>query len=245
MKYTALTIAASDTSGGAGVQRDLKSFHDNGIWGLSVITGITAQSFEKVYYSNPLSTTEVEIQLKTVFENSQIDAVKIGVIYNRKIMKLISHYLQKYSQNNVIIDPIISASDSTKFLLKKDEEFFKEKFLANADLLTPNIPEAELLSQKIIATENEIKAAGKFLSEKYKCYVLIKGGHFINKKTDKIVDFLIGKNIEKKFLSPKKKLIKSHGTGCLLSSAIAANLAKGMDISAAVLLAKKYFHTQV
>jgi len=205
MKNIALTIAASDTSGGAGIQKDLKVFQDNGVWGLSVITGITAQSSEKVFYSNPLSTTEVEIQLKTVFENFQINTVKIGVIYNRKIMKLISYYLQKYSQKNVIIDPIISASDSTKFLLKKDEGFFKEKFLANADLLTPNIQEAELLSQKIITTENEIKAAGRFLSEKYNCYVLMKGGHFINKKTDKIVDFLIGKDLEKTFTSLKKK----------------------------------------
>jgi hydroxymethylpyrimidine/phosphomethylpyrimidine kinase len=248
-----LTIAASDTSGGAGIQRDLKVFHDNGVWGLSVITGITAQSFDKVFYANPLPKKEVEVQLKAVFENFRISSGKIGVIFNLEIMKLVTEYLIKNPIKNIIIDPIIFASDGTELLNSTDFDYFNDNFLKLADLITPNIPELVSLGQSqrlrgperkrlsgnVVNIEQDIIKNAKFLSTKYDSFIFVKGGHL----EDTVVkDFLVKDNFVKEFKSKRRKLLQSHGTGCAISSAITANLAIGFDIKDSIKNARRYFN---
>ena len=242
MAIYCLTVAASDTSSGAGIQRDLKVFHDNGVWGLSVITGITAQNFNNVFYKKSLDKNEVEIQLKTVFENFRISAVKIGVVFNKEIMKLVKKYLLSNNIKNIIIDPIISASDGSKLLYNYAIKYFKEEFLKIANLITPNIPELELISGNKIQNEDDIISNAKSLSTKYDTYIFVKGGHFnTNKKIVK--DYLIKNNKIKIFESSRRKLSQTHGTGCIISSAITANISKGLSLEESIVRAKEYFNS--
>lgn len=235
--HNVLTIAASDTSGGAGVQRDLRTFQDAGVRGFSVVTGITAQSFDRVLYAGPLCAGKVEIQLKTVFENFRVSTVKIGVVFNLKIMKLAEYFITKHRPKNVVIDPVLSASDGTKLLNHAGFDYFRERFLKIAGLITPNIPELEKLSGSVVKNEKDIIANARLLSEKYGSFVLVKGGH----STGRIVrDFLVKNDFVRVFECRRKKLSQSHGTGCMISSAIAANLAKGLSMEKSVKTAKNY-----
>ncbi|MBC8527811.1 MAG: bifunctional hydroxymethylpyrimidine kinase/phosphomethylpyrimidine kinase, partial [Candidatus Cloacimonetes bacterium] len=235
-----LTIAASDTSGGAGIQRDLKTFQDIGVYGLSVITGITAQNFENVFFAKPLDKNQIEIQLKTVLENFPISATKIGVVFNHEIMKLIMNYLMKFQIKNIVIDPIISASDGSIFLQNSDIKYLKEKFLVLADLVTPNVPELEILSEKNIKSEKDIISNAKKLSQKYNASIFVKGGHLKNNQRT-IKDFLVRNNYAKIFGNQRKRLSQKHGTGCMISSAITAYLAEGLSIENSITKAKEYF----
>ena len=236
-----LTIAASDTSGGAGIQRDIKTFHDIGVVGLSVITGITAQTDQKVFYAKALPVEDVENQLKTIFENYQISAVKIGVVFNLEIMECISYFLKKNKQINIVIDPVLNASDEYSFLDEGSFSFMKDKFLCIADIITPNIPELEKLSGMSISSEKELIEAGRVFSKKYDACIFAKGGHL--SFNDKIHDYLIKDDKVEKFTSPNMDLTSVHGTGCLISSAITAYLALGFDIKIAIVKAKKYFYS--
>ncbi len=236
-----LTIAASDTSGGAGIQRDLKTFHDIGVNGLSVITGITAQTNQKVFYAQALPVEQVEKQLKTILENYQISAVKTGVVFNREIMECISFYLKKYNQKNIVIDPVLKASDEYSFLEHDALLYMKEKFLLNAHVITPNVPELETLSEITISNERELIEAGKLLSKKYNACIFAKGGHL--SFNDKIHDYLIKDDKVEKFTSLNMDLTSVHGTGCLISSAITAYLALDHDINTAIVKAKEYFYS--
>ncbi len=235
-----LTIAASDTSGGAGIQRDLKTFHDIGVNGLSVITGITAQTNQKVFYAQALQVEQVETQLKTILENYQILAVKIGVVFNREIMECISYYMGEYKQKNILIDPILKASDEYSFLDEESFSFMKDKFLCIADIITPNVPELEKLSGMSISSEKELIHAGRLLSKKYDACIFAKGGH-INGDSD-VKDYLIKGNNTDLFSAPNKHLSEIHGTGCMISSAITAFLVQNHDINTAIIKAKEYFY---
>ena len=242
MKIYCLTIAASDTSGGAGIQRDLKVFNDNGVWGLSVITGITAQDFDNVFFATPLDKNEVEIQLKTIFKNFEISSVKVGVIFNQDIMRLIKNYITKYKTRNIIIDPIITASDGSKLLYNSEINYFKAEFLKIADLITPNIPELMLLSGNQIQNEDNIISNAKILSVKYDAAIFVKGGHF-NTNNRIIKDYLIKNSIIKIFEGNRHELSQSHGTGCIVSSGITANIAKGLSLENSIVRAKEYFNS--
>ena len=176
-KPYSLTIAASDTSGGAGVHRDIKTFQDIGVNGLSVITGITAQTDRKVYMAQALPVVQVETQLKTILENYQISAVKIGVVFKQEIMECISYFLKKNKQQNIVIDPILKASDEYTFLDEESFLFMKDTFLYCADIITPNIPELEKLSNMSVESEKELIQAGSILSKKYNNFIFAKGGH--------------------------------------------------------------------
>jgi len=223
-----LTIAATDTSGNAGIQRDIKTFHDIGVSSLSVITGVTAQTDKNVFFSEALPVEQVKIQLKTVFENYHVSSVKIGVVFNKEIMECISYYLRKHATKNILIDPIIKASDEYSFLDKECFSYMKNKFLKIADIITPNVPELESLSEIQISNETTLKEAGKLLSQKYDAYIFAKGGHLKDKSI--ITDYLIkGTDIEV-FSNPNTHLSHIHGTGCLISSAITAFIALDNDI---------------
>ncbi len=234
-----LTITASDTSGGAGLQRDLKTFHDLGVRGLSAITGITAQTDEKVYYTQPIDETTLEIQLKTLFEHYTISTVKIGLVFDRKIMDVISHYLETYRPEHVIIDPIINASDSYSFLSEQNFLHFRDTFLSNATLITPNVPEIVRLSGMQIRSQEEIVKAARSLSAKYHAWIFAKGGHL---SCDNVVtDYLVGRDTVKKFSANYIDITHVHGTGCLISSAITGYLSLGETLNDAIIKAKDYF----
>ena len=240
-KLYCLTIAASDTSGGAGIQRDLKTFHDIGVNGLSVITGITAQTNQKVFYAKALPIEDVENQINTILENYHISAVKIGVVFNQEIMECISCFLKKNKQRNIVIDPILKASDEYSFLDEECFSFMKDKFLRIADIITPNVPELKKLSEMSVSNERELIQAGKQLSKKYDAYIFAKGGHLMH--DDVIHDYLIMDDTLEKFASPNIDLTSVHGTGCLISSAITAYLALDHEIKTAIIKAKKYFYS--
>lgn len=242
MTNFALTIAASDTSGGAGVQRDIKTFYDIGVEGLSVITGITAQTNKKVYFIAPLPVEQIEKQLTVLYKHYNINAVKIGVVFTAEIMKSIKKILLRENQKNIVVDPIIKASDGLHFLDNADLEYFKKEFLPIAYIITPNIPELEELSQYKIDSKTDIVARAKKLSNIYNSYLFVKGGH-IKTSDNKIHDYLVRDSYVKKFSHPKIHLSQSHGTGCLISSAITAYLAKGYAIDIAIQEAKKYFYS--
>ena len=240
-KPVCLTIAASDTSGGAGIQRDIKTFHDLGVDGLSVATGITAQTDNRVFYSKALSVEQVKIQLKTVLEKYSISSIKIGVVFNKEIMECISHYLKKYDAKNILIDPILKASDEYSFLDKESYAYMKDEFLKIADIITPNVPELEKLISHSISNEDELISAAKEISQRYDSYVFAKGGHINEQIT--ITDYLIKGNEIDLFPNPNKHLSHIHGTGCLISSAITVFLALGNDIKTAIVKAKEYFYS--
>ncbi|MCD6330005.1 MAG: hydroxymethylpyrimidine/phosphomethylpyrimidine kinase [Candidatus Cloacimonetes bacterium] len=236
-----LTIAASDTSGGAGVQRDIKTFHDLGVSGLSVVTGITAQTDKKVFFSEALTVKEVKIQLKTILETYPISSLKIGVVFNKEIMECISYFLKKYDVKNVLIDPILKASDTYSFLDKESYSYMNNEFLKVSDIITPNIPELEKLSAQSISNKDELLSAAQEISQRYDCYVFAKGGHLKEQST--ITDYLIKGDEVDIFPSPNKHLSEIHGTGCLISSAITAFLALGGDIKTTIVKAKNYFYS--
>ena len=240
-KPVCLTIAASDTSGGAGIQRDIKTFHDLGVDGLSVVTGITAQNEKKVYYAKASPVEQVKIQLKTVLENFSISSLKIGVVFNKKIMECISYYLKKYDAKNILIDPILKANDEYSFLDKESYTYMKDEFLNVADIITPNIPELEKLSGYSISNKDELISAAKEISQRYDSYVFAKGGHLKDQST--ITDYLVKENEIDVFPNPNKHLSHIHGTGCLISSAITAFLAQDFDKKTAIFKAKEYFYS--
>lgn len=236
-----LTIAASDTSGNAGIQRDIKTFHDIGVTGLSVVTGITAQTDKNVFFSKALPVEQVKIQLKTVFENYHISSVKIGVVFNKEIMECISYYLSHHAAKNVLIDPIINASDGYPFLNKESYSYLRNEFLKAADVITPNVPELESLSGIQIVDETMLQEAGRLLSQKYDANIFAKGGHLKDKNI--ITDYLIkGTDIDV-FPNPNTHLSHIHGTGCLISSAITAFIAQDNDVKTAIQKAKEYFYS--
>ena len=240
-KPVCLTIAASDTSGGAGIQRDLKTFHDLGVNGLSVVTGITAQTDKKVYYSQALPVEQIEVQLKIVFGNYSISAIKIGVVFKIEIMKCISQLLKKNKQKNIVIDPILKASDAYSFLDKASYSYMKNEFLKIANIITPNVPELEKLSGLSISNNDELIFAAKKLSQRYDSYIFAKGGHLQNQ--DDIKDYIVNGNSIEVFSTPNRDLSDVHGTGCLISSAITAFLARNYDINIAIIKAKEYFYS--
>ncbi|MBN2017283.1 MAG: hydroxymethylpyrimidine/phosphomethylpyrimidine kinase [Candidatus Cloacimonetes bacterium] len=240
-KINVLSIAASDTSGGAGIQRDLNTFHDLRVNGLSVVTGITAQTDTKVFFADALDEVTVDIQLKTLFQNYDISAVKIGVVFNRAIMDTISHYLEKYQPAHIVIDPILHASDSYAFLDEKDFLHFRDTFLTKANVITPNVPELEHLTAMPVENEQDLIKASRFLSEKYDSLIFAKGGHLTTSTT--VTDYLLKGELLERFTSPNSNLSDVHGTGCLISSAITSYLALGEQTKEAIKKAKKYFYS--
>jgi len=242
-QHNCITIAASDTSGGAGIQRDLKTFHDIGTKGLSVITGITAQTDNKVYFAEALDETIVDIQCNTLFKNYNISAVKIGVVFNRTIMDTITHYLDNYMVDHVVIDPVLHASDDYSFLNEKDFIHMRDTFLKKATLITPNVPELQRLSDMLLRNEKDLIKAAQFLSKKYDAYVFAKGGHLFN--NDEVTDYLVKGDSVERFSYTNIHVSQFHGTGCLISSAITAYLALRYQKKEAIKKAKDYFYTTI
>lgn len=232
----ALTIAGSDCSGGAGIQADIKTMTTNGVFAESVITALTAQNTTGVFGVFESSPEFVTQQLDAVFTDIYPDAVKIGMVSSAPIIKAIAEGLKKYEAKNIVIDPVMVSTSGSKLLQDDAISTLEEVLFPLATLLTPNIPEAEILSDIKINSAEDMTKAAEIIGKKYNAAVLLKGGHSINDAND----LLYSKGEFKWFSGKRIDNPNTHGTGCTLSSAIASNLAKGMNLDEAVESAKAY-----
>ena len=233
---TALTIAGSDSSGGAGIQADMKTMTANGVYAMSAVTALTAQNttgVTDILESTPLFLGE---QLDAIFTDIFPDAVKIGMVSSADLIVVIAEKLKQYKAKNIVVDPVMVATSGAKLLRDDAVEALCRELLPLAAVLTPNIPEAEILSGMTITDAVGMEAAAKLISEKYGCAVLCKGGHKVNDADDLLWRDGSGKWFHGKRINNPN----THGTGCTLSSAIASNLAKGYDLDQSVERAKAY-----
>ena len=233
---TALTIAGSDCSGGAGIQADIKTMTANNVYAMSVITALTAQNTTGVSGIVNVDTGFVKKQLEKVFDDIYPDAIKIGMVSSSEIVDIIEYELTKYKAKNIVLDPVMVATSGAGLIENSAIKSLKEKLFQTAKVLTPNILEAEVLSGISIKDDKDMLKAAKIIYENHGCAVLLKGGHSINDANDLLyengkVKWFFGKRIN----NPN-----THGTGCTLSSAIASNLAKGYSLEESVKRAKSY-----
>ena len=233
---TALTIAGSDSSGGAGIQADIKTMTVNGVFAMSAVTALTAQNTTGVTGILEVSPEFLRQQIDSVFTDIRPDAVKIGMVSSAELITAIAEKLAEYHAGNIVVDPVMVATSGAKLISDDAIDTLKEKLLPMADVLTPNIPEAEVLAEMEVKTEEDMVRAAEKISGKYHCAVLLKGGHQLNDAND----LLCREGCSRWFYGKRIDNPNTHGTGCTLSSAIAANLAKGFDMDAAVERAKAY-----
>jgi len=233
---TALTIAGSDCSGGAGIQADLKTMTMNGVYAMSAITALTAQNTTGVRAILESTLDFLKQQLDSIFEDIYPDAVKIGMVASSELICVIAERLRYYNAKNVVVDPVMVATSGSSLMENSAVQTLVEKLLPVSTLVTPNIPEAQILSGLTIETKEDMLTAAKKIGDDYHCAVLLKGGHSINDANDLLYEN--GKSIwfeGKRIHNPN-----THGTGCTLSSAIASNLAKGFTLAESVQRAKDY-----
>ena len=236
---TALTIAGSDSSGGAGIQADIKTMTCNGIYAMSAITALTAQNTTGVSSIMEVKPEFLKEQIKAVVSDIFPDAVKTGMVSSSALIKVISDSIKEYGLKNIVVDPVMVATSGAKLITDEAIETLKKELLPLATVITPNIPEAEVLFASKIQNEADMEKAAKEISETFGCAVLLKGGHSLNDANDYLFDAKSG-NDGIWFYGKKINNPNTHGTGCTLSSAIAANLAKGQRLSDAVRNAKAY-----
>ena len=233
---TALTIAGSDSSGGAGIQADLKTMTMNGVFGMSAITALTAQNTTGVTGIMEVTPEFLEQQLDAVFTDIYPDAVKTGMVSSTDLIRVIAGKLKQYQAKNIVVDPVMVATSGAKLISDDAIDTLKEYLFPLATVITPNIPEAEVLSGMKIASEEDMVTAAKVIYERFGCAVLCKGGHQVNDAND----LLYKENGPAWFAGKRINNPNTHGTGCTLSSAIASNLAKGQTPEDAVKNAKEY-----
>ena len=233
---TALTIAGSDSSGGAGIQADIKTMTANGVYAMSAVTALTAQNTTGVAGVLESTPEFLASQLDCVFTDIWPDAVKTGMVSSTGLIEVIADKLKQYGARNIVVDPVMVATSGDRLISEDAVSALKELLLPLATVLTPNIPEAEILSGMTITDTAGMEAAAKAISERYGCAVLCKGGHQVNDADD-----LLWRNGSGKWFRGKRiNNPNTHGTGCTLSSAIASNLAKGFDLDTSVERAKSY-----
>ena len=233
---TALTIAGSDCSGGAGIQADLKTMTMNGVYAMSAITALTAQNTTGVSAIQESTPEFLKQQLDAVFEDIVPDAVKIGMTASGELIRVIADRLRHYGAKNVVVDPVMVSTSGAALLKEEAVQTLVEELLPLSTLVTPNIPEAQILSGLTIETKGDMIAAAKQIGDRYHCAVLLKGGHSVNDAND----LLYAKGEPVWFEGKRIENSNTHGTGCTLSSAIAANLAKGFSLVESVQRAKDY-----
>ena len=234
--YPVLTIAGSDSSGGAGIQAELKTKTMQGCYGMSAITALTAQNTTGVREIHPVPAAFLQAQIAAVCEDIPPLAVKIGMVYDVPQIHAIAEMVQHYRLTKLVLDPVMIATSGASLLRSGAQKALKENLFSLAALITPNIPEAEILSGMTITDATGMEAAAKYISEKYGCAVLCKGGHKVNDADDLLWRNGFGKWFHGKRIDNPN----THGTGCTLSSAIASNLAKGYALDTSVERAKEY-----
>lgn len=233
---TVLTIAGSDCSGGAGIQADIKTMIMNGVYAMSVITALTAQNTTGVFGIQETPVEFVDQQMDCVFQDIFPDAVKIGMLSSPEIMHHVAAGLQKYEARHIVLDPVMVSTSGHRLMQKEAEETLQKELFPLAEVITPNIPEAEVLTGLKITDADSMELAAKAISNEFHISVLLKGGHRVEDANDLLytdgkTQWLKGERID----NPN-----THGTGCTLSSAIASNLAKGYDLTDSVIRAKSY-----
>ena len=233
---TALTIAGSDCSGGAGIQADLKTMTMNGVFAMSAITALTAQNTTGVRAIQESSPEFLKQQIDAVFEDIPPDAVKIGMISSSELVHVIAERLRYYGAKNIVLDPVMVATSGSALIKTDAVQALIQELLPISTLITPNIPEAQVLSGMTIESKEDMLCAAKQIGDRHHCAVLLKGGHSINDAND----LLYSKGELIWFEGKRINNPNTHGTGCTLSSAIAANLAKGYDLEQAIESAKNY-----
>ena len=233
---TAMTIAGSDSSGGAGIQADIKTMTANGVYAMSAITALTAQNTTGVFSIMEVTPQFLEEQIVANVTDIFPDSVKTGMVASSELIKVIADSIKKYNLKNIVVDPVMVATSGAKLITDDAIDTLKKNLLPLATIITPNIPEAEVLSDMKISTTSDMEKAAKIIFEKFGCSVLLKGGHNINDAND----YLYTKDEQTWFHSKRINNPNTHGTGCTLSSAIASNLAKGLSIKQAVENAKQY-----
>lgn len=235
----ALTIAGSDSGGGAGVQADLKTFAALGCFGFSVITALTAQNTLGVSAISPVSADFVDRQLEAVLTDIGVDAVKIGMLNSPDIIRTVAENLQRYAVPNIVLDPVMIAKSGDRLLQEEAVQALAASLLPLAALITPNLPEAAVLLGRPIEREEEMEQAARDLALLGPAAVLLKGGHLEGERSP---DLLYQRQEDRlTYLDAVRvQTVNTHGTGCTLSSAIAAGLAHGLDLPEAVRRAKKY-----
>ena len=231
-----LTIAGSDSCGGAGIQADLKTFSAHGVYGMSVITAVTAQNTMGVLAVQDIERDIIEKQISCIYEDIEVSAVKIGMVSKIETIEAIAEGLLKYRAKNIVVDPVMISKSGYDLLKPESKDTLIKKLLPIATIVTPNLPEAEVILERKITTLDEMIEAAKEIHSKGSKTVLVKGGHLENDATDVLYDgkeiyLLKGTRIDTK---------NTHGTGCTLSSAIASNLANGYDVKEAAQKAKEY-----
>lgn len=233
---TALTIAGTDPSGGAGIQADLKTMTAHRVYGMSAITAVVAQNTTGVTGIMEVTPEFLAEQLDDVFTDIFPDAVKIGMVSSSALIRVIAEKLKQYHAKNIVLDPVMVATAGSKLISDEAISTLKEMLIPLADVITPNIPEMEVLSGMTIQTDKDMERAAKSVGDTCHCAVLCKGGHQLNDANDLLyaegeIFWFYGKRIATS---------NTHGTGCTLSSAIASNLAKGYDLDTSVERAKAY-----
>ena len=233
---TALTIAGTDPSGGAGIQADIKTMTAHGVFATCAVTALVAQNTTGVKSIVECTPEFLAEELDCVFTDIFPDAVKTGMVSSAPLIRVIADQLQQYGAKNVVVDPVMVATSGDRLISEDALETLKERLLPLATVLTPNIPEAEILSGVSSADTAGMEAAARAISERYGCAVLCKGGHQVSDADDLLWRNGAGKWFHGRRISNPN----THGTGCTLSSAIASNLAKGRDLDTAVERAKAY-----
>jgi len=231
-----LTIAGSDSSGGAGIQADLKTFYAHGIYGLSVITAVTAQNTQTISDVQDVSPSIIGAQIDAIFDDINVDAVKIGMLSNLDSIQVVADRIKKYKPKNIVLDTVMVSKSGYNLLQPNAIEALVRQLIPLATLITPNIPEAELITGITIDDEASANMAIKKLINLGAKNVLLKGGHLSGKPIDRLFDGMETHS----FCAERIATKNTHGTGCTLSSAIASNLALGYDLKNACINAKEY-----
>lgn len=231
-----LTIAGSDSSGGAGIQADLKTFSAQGVFGMSVITAVTAQNTQGVLAVEDISLENIKQQIEAIFTDIEVSAVKIGMVSISQTIQTIAEQLKKYQAKNIVVDPVMVSKSGYHLLKPEAKVTLINELLPLAKVTTPNIPEAEVITGMQIKNLEDMKEAAQYIFNLGPQNVLVKGGHLSTEAIDVLYD---GQEFSY-FTSPRIKTKNTHGTGCTLSSAIAANLAQDLSVGESVKKAKEY-----
>ncbi len=234
----ALTIAGSDSGGGAGIQADLKTFAAFGVHGTSAITCITAQNPKRVTGIQPIRADMVRRQIEAVFDELRPAAVKTGMLYSAKIIRTVAEFFSRGQRPPLVVDPVMVATSGAVLLKPAAIRDLKQHLLPLATLITPNLDEAQLLVGRKLRSVEDLKTAAWELQEAYGCAVLVKGGHLRTESA--AMDVFFDGRALKELTASRVRRVSTHGTGCTYSAAIAAALARGRNLSRAVELAKRY-----
>ena len=239
-----LTIAGSDSGGGAGIQADIKSISANGCFAASAITAITAQNTLGVNAVEGLSIDIIEGQIDAVLSDIGADSIKIGMLHSAEVVQCVAHMLRKYNIKDVVLDPVMVSTSGHKLIEDSAIEVLKAELMPMARVITPNIPEAEILLGEAINKQSDLPAAARRLAEKYGVSVLLKAGHLVN---DELIDIFYNHETEEvvELSARRVDTRNTHGTGCTLSSAFAAQLAKGLSLTEAARTAKHYINQAI